>query len=402
MKRKWIAAAGIAALLVLIVVAAISRRGDNAAHVTTAEVAKRTVKSSVLASGQFAYKDQVQLRSQVSGQIVNLPVQEGDRVKQGQVVLRIDPKTYEANVAQQQAQVQLREDSIQQAKLKLQNLKLQWGRNTKLYKQGLVDADSYDTLTNQYHLAQVAVSSAQKSLSLAKAQLNYAQEQLAKTVISSPLDGVVTSLNVKVGESVIPGTTNIPGSTLMTIGDPANLLAEVNVDEADIAHIKVGEGAEVTSTAYPNTMLKGTVKFVAPEATTMPGQQGQGFLIKIRIADPQKLSIRPGMTCRAEIYSQSDKDALAVPVAAVLFKTQNAKQTKSLFNDSGAYVFVDADGKAKRVNVKLGISSDTWQVIKSGLKAGEKIITGPYDVLHTLASGMSVTGRTLAPSTQSD
>ncbi len=402
MKRKWIVAAGIAAFLVLLIVLAVSHRGDNSAHVTTAQVAKRTVKSSVLASGEFAYKDQVQLRSQVSGQIVSLPVQEGDRVKQGQVVLRIDPKTYEANVAQQQAQVQLQEDSIQQAKLKLQNLKLKWGRNTKLFKQGLVDADSYDTLTNEYHLAQVAVSSAEKSLSLAKAQLNYAQEQLAKTVISSPLDGIVTSLNVKVGESVIPGTTNIPGSTLMTIGDPANLLAEVNVDEADIAHIKVGESAEVTSTAYPNTTLKGTVKFVAPEATTMPGQQGQGFLIKIRIAHPQKLSIRPGMTCRAEIFSQSDKDALAVPVAAVLFENKNTKQSKSLFSDSGAYVFVDDDGKAKRVDVKLGISSDTWQVIKSGLKAGEKIITGPYDVLHTLASGMSVAGHTTAPSPQSD
>ncbi len=402
MKRKWIVAAGIAALLVLIVILAVSRRGSNAEHVTTATVATRTVKSSVLASGQFAYKDHVELRSQVSGQIVSLPVQEGDRVKQGEVVLRIDPKTYEADVAQQQAHVELQEDSIQQAKLKLQNLKLQWGRNTKLYKQGLVDADSYDTLTNQYHLAQVAVSSAQKSLSLAKAQLNYAQEQLAKTVIRSPLNGVVTSLNVKVGESVIPGTTNIPGSTLMTIGDPSNLLAQVNVDEADIAHIKVGENAEVTSTAYPNTTLKGKVKFVAPEAVTMPGQQGQGFLIKIRISHPQKLAIRPGMTCRAEIFSQSDKNALAVPVAAVLFKSQNAQQSKSLFSDSGAYVFVDDNGKAKRVNVKLGISSDTWQVINSGLKAGEKIITGPYDVLHSLASGMTVAVRAVAPSTQGD
>ena len=134
----------------------------------------------------------------------------------------------------------------------------------------------------------------------------------------------------------------------------------------------------------------------------MPGQQGQGFLIKIRISHPRKLAIRPGMTCRAEIFSQSDKNALAVPVAAVLFKTQNDQKSKSLFSDSGAYVFVDDHGKAKRVNVKLGISSDTWQVIKSGLKAGEKIITGPYNALHSLTSGMSVTAHTLAPSAQSD
>ncbi|MGH8148023.1 MAG: efflux RND transporter periplasmic adaptor subunit, partial [Rhodanobacteraceae bacterium] len=318
------------------------------------------------------------------------------------VVLQIDPKTYQANVDQQKAQVELQQDAIQEAQLKLANLKKQWQRNTKLFKQGLIDANSYDTLTNNYHLAQVAVASSQKSLTLAQAQLSYAQEQLAKTVISSPLNGIVTELDVKVGESVIPGTPNIPGSTLMGVGDPANLLAEVNVDEADIAHIKVGEEAEVTSTAYPNTSLKGTVQFVAPAATTMPGQQGQGFLVKIRITHPKKLDIRPGMTCRAEIFSQSAKDALAIPVAAILF-SQKPSQTKSLFNASGAYVFVDDHGKAKRVDVTLGISSDTWQVVKSGLKAGEHIITGPYAVLHALANGnvVEASAQTTAPSPQS-
>lgn len=399
MKRKWIAAAGIAALLALIVILAVARRGGDQAAVTVTPVATRTVKSSVLASGQFAYKDQVQLRSQVSGQLVSVPIQEGDRVKQGEVVLRIDPKTYQANVDQQQAQVELQKDAIHEARLKLQNLKTQWERNTKLFKQGLIDANSYDSLTNQYQLAQVAVASSEKSLSLAEAQLSYAKEQLAKTVIRSPLDGVVTELDVKVGESVIPGTPNIPGSTLMGVGDPSNVLAEVYVDEADIAHIKVGEQAEVTSTAYPDTALKGTVQFVAPQATTMPGQQGQGFLVKIRITHPQKLAIKPGMTCRAEIYSQSSTDTLAVPIAAVLFANKPEKQSKSLFNANGAYVFVDDHGKARRVDVTLGISSDIWQAVTSGLKAGDPVITGPYDVLHTLTNGAAVKATSAATAT---
>jgi len=401
-KRKWIAAAGIAVLLILIVGISVSRHSGNSLAVTTETVAPRTVKSSVLASGQFAYKDQVELRSQVSGQLVSVPVEEGDPVKQGEVVLQIDPNTYQANVDQQKAQVELQQDAIQEAQLKLDNLKKQWDRNTKLFKQGLIDANSYDSLTNQYHLAQVAVASSEKSLSLAKAQLSYAKEQLAKTVIRSPLNGIVTELDVKVGESVIPGTPNIPGSTLMAVGDPSNLLAEVNVDEADIAHIHVGEEAEVTSTAYPNTSLKGTVQFVAPQATTMPGQQGQGFLVKIGITHPGKLSIKPGMTCRAEIFSQSSKDTLAVPVAAILF-SQKPSQSKSLFNASGAYVFVDDNGKAKREDVTLGISSDVWQSVTSGLKAGEHVISGPYDVLHSLSDGTPVkaTEKTRAPSSQS-
>lgn len=389
MKRKWLIAGGIVALLAVVVVIALSRRGGNAAAVTLAKVGPRTIKSSVLASGQFAYKDKVELRSQVSGQIVALPVKEGDNVKQGEVVLRIDPKTYEANVAQQQAQVALQRYAIHDAQLKLDNLKLQWQRKTKLYKQGLLDADSYDQLTNQYRLAQVDLSSSKESLSVAQAQLQYAREQLAKTVISAPLNGIVTSLNVKAGESVIPGTTNIPGSTLMTIGDPSELLAEVNVDEADIAHVALDETAEVTSTAYPGDTLRGEVTFVAPAATIMPGQQGEGFLVKIRIANPKHLAIRPQMTCRAEIYTRSAKNALAVPVGAILFSDKQ-KQTKSLFSDQGAYVFVDADGKAERRKVTLGISSDEWQEIKSGLKSGDEVITGPYEVLHTLSVGAAV------------
>lgn len=398
MKRKWLAAAGIGLLIVVIVAAALAHRGANALAVSLSPVAPRTIKSSVLASGNFAYKDQVELRSQVSGQIVSLPVKEGQHVPQGAVVLRIDPKTYEANVAQQEAQVQLQQDAIHEAALKLANLKLEWQRNTKLYKQGMLDANTYDQLTNQYHLAEVGLSSAKESLSVARAQLQYAREQLAKTVISAPLSGVVTSLNVKVGESVIPGTTNIPGSTLMTIGDPSELLAEVNVDEADIAHVRLGEIAEVSSTAYPGDALQGTVTFVAPAATTMPGQQGQGFLVKIRVENPKGLAIRPQMTCRAEIYTQSAKDALAVPVGAVLF-SDKGKPAKSLFSDQGAYVFIDADGKAERRSVTLGISSDEWQEVKSGLKTGEKVITGPYEVLHALAPGAAVRAKSAADST---
>jgi len=392
MQRKWLLAAGIAALLAVIVVAALMHKGGNALAVTTMRVKPRTVQSSILASGQFKYKDQVELRSQISGQIVSLPVQEGDHVKSGHVVLRIDPKTYQANVDQQKAQVALQHYSIHNAKLKLDNLKLEWHRKTKLYKKGLLDANSYDQITNQYQLAQVDLSSAKESLSQAKAQLQYAQEQLAKTVIRAPLDGIVTSLNVKVGESVIPGTTNIPGSTLMTIGDPSELLAEVYVDEADIANVAVGETAEVTSTSYPGKSLTGKVTFVAPAATTMPGQQGQGFKVKIRVRNPDDLAIKPEMTCRAEIHTQSASQTLAVPVGAVLFE-QSGKQQKTLYEHQGAYVFVDRNGKAARQKVTLGISSDSWQVIQSGIKKGDKIITGPYQILHSLSAGSSVTAK---------
>lgn len=392
MKRKWLITGAIVGLLVLVVLAATLRRGETALAVTVTQVAPRSIHSSVLASGQFEYKEQVELRPQVGGQIVALPVVAGQRVKKGQVVLRIDPKTYQATVNQQRANVALQRFSIRRAELRLANLKLEWQRKAQLFKRGLLDANSYDQLTNQYQLAQVARQSAGESLSAAAAQLQYAEEQLAKTVIRSPISGIVTLLNLKVGESVIPGTVNIPGSSLMQIGDPSELLAKVYVDEADIAHISVGEKAQVTSTAYPNQNLSGRVLFVAPAATTMPGQQGQGFEVKIRIRNAPKLAIRPQMTCRAEIFTRSLEHTLAVPVSAVLFSPGGKKQ-KSLFSDRNAYVYIDQAGRTVKRKVTLGISSDTWQEIKSGLKTGERVITGPYETLHTLAPDVRVKTR---------
>ncbi|MDN5865408.1 MAG: efflux RND transporter periplasmic adaptor subunit [Gammaproteobacteria bacterium] len=390
MKRKWLFAGGIVVLIIIVVAVALGTRGSDAVSVEAITVEPRSIKSSILASGKFAYKEQVELRSEVSGRIVALPVKEGERVEQGEVVLRINPKTYQANVAQQKARVAMQKNAIQEAKLKLKNLKRQWQRNTTLYKKGLVDANTYDQITNEYHLAQVAVQSAKKALLLAEAQLNYSQSQLAKTVIRSPLDGIITSLNVKEGESVIPGTTNIPGSTLMTIGDPSVLLAKVYVSEADIAHIAVGEKADVVSTAYPNATLSGKVAFVAPAAVTIPGQQGQGFEVKIRIDQTDKLDVRPGMTTRAEIYTRTTEDTLAVPVGAILFAEQHDKESKSLFSAAGAYVYVAENGEAERRDVTLGISSNTWQEVKSGLEKGDVVITGPYQVLHTMKPGESV------------
>lgn len=390
MKRKWFIVGGIVVLIIVIVGFAVGSGGSDAPAVTTATVKPHNIKSSVLASGKFSYKEQVELRAEVSGRIIALPVEEGEHVKKGDVVARINPRTYQANVDKQQARVAMQKYGINEAKLKLKNIKREWQRNTTLYNQGLIDANSYDKITNQYHLAQVALSTAKKNLNLSQAQLDFTQEQLGKTVIRSPLTGIVTSLNVKVGESVIPGTTNIVGSALMTIGDPSALLAKVYVDEADIAHIATGEKAEVVSTAYPDATLSGSVKFVAPSAMTIPGQQGQGFEVKIRINQTDKLDVRPGMTCRAEIYTRSTKDTLAVPVGAILFSQQSGKQSKSLFSAAGAYVYVVKNGKAERRDIKLGISSNTWQQVKSGLEKGDKIITGPYQILHSLTPGASV------------
>ncbi|MGB9430090.1 MAG: efflux RND transporter periplasmic adaptor subunit [Gammaproteobacteria bacterium] len=394
-KRKlWITLAIIAGIIILVLISRLAGHGDTQ-KVEVAKVEARTINSSILASGQLIYLNPVELKPEIIGKITEIPVVEGQMVKNNQVVLRIDPTLYQAAVAQAEAGVQQANIAIESQKLSISNLQLQWNRQQALFKQHLVDANSFDQLTNQLAIAKVQLDSQKEALRIAQAQLNQAQQNLSKTVIRSPIDGMVTSLPVKVGETVITGT-NIPGSTLMEIADPAEVLADVQVDEADIANLKLGEDADINAVSYPNDTFHGKVQFIAASvtdnststSTTTTAQQGVTFEVKIGLTDQKLPRVRPGMSCRAEIYTQSTSNAIAVPLQAVLYA--NNPNSKSLEPTSGAYVYVMQDGKAHKVDVTTGVSSDTYQEIVSGIKVGETVITGPYTTLHALSEGAKV------------
>ncbi|MDE2091972.1 MAG: efflux RND transporter periplasmic adaptor subunit [Gammaproteobacteria bacterium] len=394
-KRKiWTALAIVAGIIILVLISRVVEHGDSQ-KVDAAQVEARTIKSSILASGQLIYLNPVELKPEVIGKITEIPVVEGQMVKKDQVVLRLDPTLYAAAVAQAQAGVQQAQIATQSQRLTIANLQLQWNRQQTLFKQGLVDANSFDQLGNQLDIAKEQLDSQKEAQRIAKAQLSQAQQNLSKTVIRSPIDGMVTSLPVKVGETVITGT-NIPGSTLMEIADPAEVLADVQVDEADIANLKLGEEANINAVSYPNDTFHGKVQFVAASitnnsasaSTTLTAQQGVTFEVKIGLTDKQLPRIRPGMSCRAEIFTQSTPNAIAVPLQAVLY--ENNPNSKSLEPTAGAYVYVIRDGKARKVDVSTGVSSDTYQEIVSGLKVGETVITGPYTTLHALSDGANV------------
>ena len=392
--KLWISLAIIAGIIVIVLISRFAAHGSTE-KVTVAKVEARTIRSSILASGQLIYINPVELKPEIIGKISAIPVVEGQMVKKDQVVLRIDPTLYQAAVAQAAAGVQQAQLAIESQKISVANIQLQWNRQQALFKQHLVDANSFDQLTNQLDIAKVQLNSQQESLRIAQAQLNQADQNLAKTVIRSPIDGMVTSLPVKVGETVITGT-NIPGSTLMEIADPAEVLADVQVDEADIANVKLGEDADINAVSYPTDTFHGKVQFIAASVTSSTNvsstaattQQGVTFEVKIGLTDKKLPRVRPGMSCRAEIFTQSTPNAIAVPLQAVLY--ENNPNSKSLEPTSGAYVYVLRDGKAHKVDVATGVSSDTYQEILSGLKAGETVITGPYTVLHALSDGVKV------------
>lgn len=386
--KKFLIFAVLAVLLVgLPLVSKLTDKSD-VKQVEIQKVELKLIKSSILASGTLAFREQVQLRSEVIGKVIELHVEEADLVKKGDPVITLDPKIYQAQVEQAEARVRIQQIAIERQRLLIKTLADRFERQKIMFARNLVDEDSYEALESELALSKVDLRSLQESLAQARAALDQSEELLSKTRIKSPIDGVVIQVDIKVGETVIAGTTNIPGSTMMVIADPSETLTEVHVDEADIALVREGQKADIYAAAYPDTPLTGTIQTIASVARQSQGQASLSFLVKIILDEQEEMVIRPGMSVRADIYTRTSEEALAVPVQAVLYDEDTEEDEKG--EEEQAYVLLFVDGKAVRRDVEIGISSDSDQEITAGLKQGDTIIFGPYKILRYLSDGDEV------------
>lgn len=358
-------------------------RSDTIKEVEIEQVSTQVIKASILASGQLKHELQVQLSAEVIGKVTRLYVEEGQSVKKGQLVLEIDDHTYVAAVEQQQAVVDQQKIAIERQKQLIANVAKQLKRKTRLYQQKLIGDDEFDTISLEYELAKVDLKSSYESLKQVEARLEQSKDQLSKTKVLSPLDGTITSLDIKEGETAISGTTNIVGSGLMTIADPTSMLAEINIDEADIASVHIGQKAEIIAIAFADQPLTGTVESIASSAKIAPGRGTLSFAVKLRLEETT-LNLLSGMSCRAEVFTQGEQDLLAVPVKAIHTEEDNDKDLVESF------VFVFKEGIANKTKVTTGISDDSFQQITDGLKQGESIITGPDKIVRHLKDGDEV------------
>jgi HlyD family secretion protein len=381
LNRKVLVFIGLGVLIVGLPLAAKLTGGIDAKAVDFTEVRAQAVQSAILSSGALAYREEVQLRPEVVGKVEAVLVAEGDEVAAGDLIISLDQKQYRAQVEQQQANVRLQEIAIERQLVLLENLERQIERQRELYAQNLVDSNSYEAQVNDLALTRIDLRSRQQSLSQAEAALAQARDNLARTEIRSPIDGIVIQLDLQPGEAVITSTTNIPGSELAVIADPSVMLAEVQVDEADIAQVGVDQRAAIFAAAFPNTALPGVVESIAASAAREANQQNLSFKVKIRLIEPQAVAVRPGMSARAEIYTESSENALAVPLQAVLYDEDADADAEQ------PYVFVVENGHAVRRDVTVGLSSDTLMEITTGLSAGDTVVSGPFRMLRDLRDG---------------
>ena len=355
--------------------------GPNLTEVDLATVSQRIISPSILASGFLAHEEEVMLSSEVIGKVAGLMIEEGDAVKIGDLVLQVDDKNFLAGLEQSEAVVRMNTIDIERQEVRIKNLERQFERSKSLYEQSLIGEQEYESLLNQLDLAKIDFLSSKEGLVQAEAQLDQVLDNLSKTQIISPIDGIVTSLDIKVGETAIASSTNIPGSSLMTIANPESIYTEVLVDEADIANIEIGQRAEIVAIAYPDQPMQGVVRFIANTAKIAQGRTGLSFVVKIDIADQGDVVLRPGMSCRAEIFTQQEQSVTAIPIEAVIFEEDRAELR------SEYYIFVNDGGVARKTRIEVGLSDDEYQELISVVDDDIEIIVGPNKELRNLIDG---------------
>ncbi|MCL5033947.1 MAG: efflux RND transporter periplasmic adaptor subunit [Bacteroidetes bacterium] len=397
-KKKKIFILSGAGLLLVILVAAIVIGGkkEPVIVVQTDKVARRTITQVVTASGQVEPKDLVAISPEVSGEIVDLPVVEGQRVTRGQVIVKIRPDTYIAQQQQSQAGLQSALGSEQLAKANYDNSTSTYKRAQELYAKKLMSQQDLESAKTQYEVTKASYESAKANVDQAQAQLAVADDNLRKTTIHSPMDGQVTVLNSKLGERVV-GTSMMAGTEIMDIANMNTMEAQVNVDENDVVLVAVGDTSILSVDAFPNKKIKGIVYQIATSGTTTgAGTQDQvtNFLVKIKIVDPEAYNLKPGMSVTADIQTATHHDVLSVPIQSVTIRSLKAQEGSKVATASGAtnnkakqagnrekeqeVVFVVKNGVAKAVPVKRGISDDNFVEITSGLGAGEEVVSGSF------------------------
>jgi HlyD family secretion protein len=401
-KKKIIIILGAVLVVAVIIAANALKSGEKTYQVQAEKVERGDLTSIVTANGKIAPKTDVKISAYVPAKITKLPVEEGDQVKKGQLLVQLDDTDYQAAVNRSRAE-------LASAKASREQSQLTFDRQKELYEKKLTSQEQYDMAKTELDLSEARYQQA-------TASLDQARYNLSKTTMTSPMDGIVTSLNAEVGEIVMIGTMNNPGTVIMIVSDMSEIETEVEVDETDIAQVELGQEAEISIDAYPDTTFKGRVTEIGHTARISGlGTQDQvtNFLVKVMLID-EVASIRPGMSASVDITTDSRSDVLNVPIQAVVMREEKSdtltseeeeKEGAVASTDSGSVkgekrgkkekkevegVFLAVDGRAKFVQIATGIADQQNIEIVSGINDGDQVVTGSYKILRTLKDGDKV------------
>jgi len=398
-RRKIFIGLGVVLILVVFIVANLTRGKGGKVKVQVEEVKRGTVTHVVSASGKVQPVVQVKISANVAARVENLHVREGDRVRKGQILVELDRTRYEAAVTQAKANLSSAEANARLAKANLDKAAAEYRRTKELYEKGLTSQGQLETAQTTYEVHKAQYEAALDRVHQAKALLEQALDDLSKTTLRSPIDGVVIKVNKEVGEIALG--SQFQEDVILIVADLSRMEVVCEIDESDVVDVEIGDTARIKIDAIPDTSFRGVVTEIAHTATTRGfGTQEEvtNFDVRVGILDHIE-KLRPGMSAVVDIETETKRDVLRVPIQAVTVRDRREVR-KTLSKEQGTkkatdnqeekeleeeereemqeVVFVVEEGVAKLRPVKTGITSDTHIEIIDGLKEGEKVVVGSY------------------------
>ena len=384
MKKVVIGTVVVLALAAIVFASVRGSRGDKGTQVYVEPAALRDIGRVVKASGAIDPREKVNISAHVVGKIERLYVEEGDLIEKGKPFLELEKEGFAAARDQWTASLRRAQTDVRQAEVSLADTRNKLNRAKRLNEEGIVSAEQLEAAVLAEASAVLRLEDARQSVQQARAQLEHAQDDLTKTTIYSPLTGRVIKLNAEEGEVVVSGTMNNSASVIGEIADLSEILANVDVDETEVVLVKPGQEAVIKVDALPNKEYHGKVIEVGSKGFSKPAQPDVTFFdVEILLDDPD-LDLRPGMSVRAEIATEIHPKTLVVPIQAVV-----ERESEEADEDANV-IFVVENGKAVQRAVQTGISDETRVEIVSGVKQGDKVVTGPYRSLRDLDNGEAV------------
>jgi len=411
MKKKtliWLIA--IVAILIIALLAAHSAgmigSKQNGKAVEVATIQPIDIIETVAATGKIQPEVEVNLSSEVSGEIIELPIKEGQEVEKGDLLVKINPDLIQAALSQSQAGLQNVRAQLSQSEASLKNASASYERNKTLFEKGVISKSEWDRSVAEYEGAQANKQAAYYSVQSAAANVKQTRDNLSRTSIYAPMSGTISKLSVELGERVV-GTAQMAGTEIVRVANLSNMEVEVDVNENDIVKLSLGDSTIVEVDAYLKREFKGIVTEIANSAeSALTADQVTNFKVKVRIV-PESYSdltegkpasyspFRPGMTATVDIITNRKDNIIGVPISSIVIKSDTSSTKQSYKREDVASseekfecVFVNNGGKAKLRVVTTGIQDDSNIEIETGLQEGDEVITGPYNtVTKSLKSG---------------
>jgi len=382
----------------LIILLNLNSQREKSVKVTAEKVKRHDLTAVISASGEIKPKKNVNISAHVPGRIVKIGVIEGQEVKAGDFLLKLDSTQYEANADRDRAMIQSYRSELIKAEASLKRSQSDYDRQKKLFDNQLISKDLLEQAKAQLDIAQATYKSITYQIEQGQASLKSTLDNLGKTEYASPIDGIITSLRVEEGEVAMIGTMNNPGTVLMTIADLSVMEVEVEVDETDVVGVQMDQEADIRVDAFPNQVFKGKVTEIGSSAlqkltASASTQESKDFKVVITLDNPSK-QIKPGLSASADIITAEKKNVLAVSISALVVREKKpegaapSEKDRKASEEEGLYAI--ENGRAKFVAVKKGIMGELMIEIVSGINEGQEIVAGPYDALRQLKDGTLV------------